>query len=344
MAIRSVGIFVPLPTMTRRAQRDERLVPREHGVELVAMTAHQLRALVCNCIDRQQLKILRSSEESELALLARSGEFREPSTDSGAITLSADWPEPPIEWESRSLNSIPDHPNRLSQSRTEVLSCIADRIDIASALTGDTLLELRTSGRQNRAHQTLLPPSVADGERRQWSVADDFAPRIINATHLRQAAGWLAVGCLVFRHLGETPARRPRRDLHRLLWEADHQLGRAAYGWLGLPAPEQLAAQARKSHAAPRPRFGYGEPDLNELAAVIPNIGYGWEEWNKIGLALFAASGGSEEGRRAFDAFSRKSPKYSPAAVNERWTNFGRWPPSNTGIGKLLALAWEARR
>jgi hypothetical protein len=98
MAIRSVGIVVPLPTMTRRAQRDELLVRREHGVELVAIPAHQLRALVCNCIDRQQLKILRSSEESELALLARSGEFRKPSTGSGAITLSADWPEPPIEW------------------------------------------------------------------------------------------------------------------------------------------------------------------------------------------------------------------------------------------------------
>lgn len=45
MAIRSVGIFVPLPRMTRRAQRDERLVRREHGVELVAIPAHQLRAL-----------------------------------------------------------------------------------------------------------------------------------------------------------------------------------------------------------------------------------------------------------------------------------------------------------
>ena len=130
MAIRSVGIFVPLPRMTRRAQRDERLVRREHGVELVAIPAHQLRALVCNCIDRQQLKILRSSEESELALLARSGEFRKPSTGSGAITLSADWPEPPIEWDSRFLNSIADRPNRLSQSGTEVLSCIADGVDV----------------------------------------------------------------------------------------------------------------------------------------------------------------------------------------------------------------------
>jgi hypothetical protein len=220
----------------------------------------------------------------------------------------------------------------------------AEFVVFADPLTGDTLLELRTSGRQSRAHQTLLPPSVTDGERRQWSGADGFAPRVINAAHLRQAAGWLAVGCLVSRHLGETPARRPRRDMHRLLWEVDHQLGRVAYGWLGLPAPDQLARQARKSHAGPRSRFGNGEPDLHELAAAIPNIGYGWEEWNKIGLAFFAASGGSEEGRRAFDAFSGKSPKYSPAAVNERWTNFGRWPPSNTGIGKLLALAWEARR
>jgi hypothetical protein len=44
MAIRSVGIFVPLPTMTRRALRDELLIRREHGVELVAIPAHQLLA------------------------------------------------------------------------------------------------------------------------------------------------------------------------------------------------------------------------------------------------------------------------------------------------------------
>ena len=130
MAIRSVGTFVPLPTMSRRAQRDERLVRREHGVELDAIPAHQLRALVSNCIDRQRVKILRSSEESELALLAPLAEFRKPSTASETITLSADWPEPPIEWESRFLNSIADGPNRLSQTRTEVLAYIAYGVDV----------------------------------------------------------------------------------------------------------------------------------------------------------------------------------------------------------------------
>jgi hypothetical protein len=116
--------------MSRRAQRDERLVRREHGVELDAIPAHQLRDLVCNCNDRQRLKILRSSEESELALLAPSGEFRKPSTASEAITLSADWPEPPIGWESRFLNSIADGPNRLSQSRAEVFAYIAYGVDV----------------------------------------------------------------------------------------------------------------------------------------------------------------------------------------------------------------------
>src|SRR5437016_5204104 len=35
-------------------------------------------------------------------------------------------------------------------------------------LTGGTLVELRADGRTGGAHQTLFPPSVADGERREW--------------------------------------------------------------------------------------------------------------------------------------------------------------------------------
>jgi hypothetical protein len=41
-------------------------------------------------------------------------------------------------------------------------------------MTGDTLLEIGADGREDRdgdkrgAHQTLFPPSITDGERREW--------------------------------------------------------------------------------------------------------------------------------------------------------------------------------
>jgi primase-like protein len=81
--------------------------------------------------------------------------------------------------------------------------------------------------------------------------------------------------------------------------------------------------------------------DLAELVAAIPN-NCDWEEWNAIGMAIFAASGGSEDGLIDFDDFSARSPKYQPHAVAERWRNYRRSPPNRTGIGKLVALALAA--
>src|SRR5262249_38383856 len=42
----------------------------------------------------------------------------------------------------------------------------------------NTLVELRTDGRTGGAHQTLIPPSIADGERRQWH-GDTVEPALV---------------------------------------------------------------------------------------------------------------------------------------------------------------------
>jgi hypothetical protein len=64
----------------------------------------------------------------------------------------------------------------------------------------NTLLELRAQGRDGGAHQTLFPPSIADGERRAWH-GDVIAPVLINTAVLRRRVAWLAIGCLVMRYL-----------------------------------------------------------------------------------------------------------------------------------------------
>jgi hypothetical protein len=91
----------------------------------------------------------------------------------------------------------------------------------ADPLTGDTLVELRAQGRTGGAHQTLIPPSVADGERREW-YGDIIAPAVIEAVALRTAVSWLAIGSLVMRYVGETAARNAGPDLPSILWESDH--------------------------------------------------------------------------------------------------------------------------
>jgi hypothetical protein len=77
------------------------------------------------------------------------------------------------------------------------------------------------------------------------------------------------------------------------------------------------------------------------MVAAIPN-NCSWDEWNAIGLAIYAACGGSEHGFIVFDDFSARSSKYQPEAVVERWRNYRRSPPNRTGLGKLISLAVAA--
>ena len=152
---------------------------------------------------------------------------------------------------------------------------------------------------------------------------------------LARRMAWLAIGCLVMRHVSEYAARRPGPDLVSLLWEADPALGRPAYRWLGQPAPDEP-----RRHPKPRAGMSNDELRLAEVVAAIPN-NFDWNEWNRVGLAIYAASDGGEEGFIAFDDLSARSPKYDPHAVRERWGNYRRSPPRRIGIGTLVHLARE---
>jgi hypothetical protein len=200
----------------------------------------------------------------------------------------------------------------------------------------DTLLELRADGHDGGAHLTLLPPSITDGERREW-YGDVIAPAVVEASALRRRCAYLAIGCLVARYVSEDAARRPGPDLPRLLWEFDHELARPAYRWLGQPDPDAL-----RRHPLPRNQLSQRDLDLAEVVATIHND-FDWNGWNNVGMATFAASGGSEEGRIVFDDFSAKSPKYDSRAVEERWRNYRRSPPNRIGMGSLVHLARQCR-
>jgi hypothetical protein len=148
---------------------------------------------------------------------------------------------------------------------------------------------------------------------------------------------YLAMACLLVRYVSEQAARRPGPGVPRLLWEANPMLGRAAYRWIGEPDPDQPRWQ-------PKARRDYtrAEIDLAELVAAIPND-CDWHGWDRIGMAIFAASGGSDQGGIVFDDFSARSPQYNPYTTAQRWHHYRRSPPSRIGIGTLVHLAKRAR-
>ena len=72
---------------------------------------------------------------------------------------------------------------------------------------------------------------------------------------------------------------------------------------------------------------------------VIPNTDLEWVDWNRIGMATWAATGGSEIGRKAFAEWSAKSSKNDPAATEARWQHYRTSSPTKLGFGSLVYLA-----
>src|SRR5260370_797738 len=67
-----------------------------------------------------------------------------------------------------------------------------------------------------------------------------------------------------------------------------------------------------------------------------------WRWWNHIGMALWAASGGSRDGLNIFQTWSAKNPSYDApgerSLVAARWHHYFRSPPTRLGAGTLCYL------
>jgi hypothetical protein len=82
--------------------------------------------------------------------------------------------------------------------------------------------------------------------------------------------------------------------------------------------------------------------DIMAALAEIPNPDLDWERWNKFGMAIHAASGGSEDGFALFDAWSQKSGKYDADATEAKWQAFDGCPANRIGFDYLAAEAHKA--
>jgi Bifunctional DNA primase/polymerase, N-terminal/Family of unknown function (DUF5906)/Primase C terminal 2 (PriCT-2) len=94
---------------------------------------------------------------------------------------------------------------------------------------------------------------------------------------------------------------------------------RAADGLEELPEPEDLAA----------------------AVTLIPNPNLGWDAWNAMMMAIWAASGGAEYGLHIAADYSEKSKKYSEEETAKRWADISKRPPTSIGFGSLVYRARE---
>ena len=90
---------------------------------------------------------------------------------------------------------------------------------------------------------------------------------------------------------------------------------------------------------------GKPQAPLSILASALTamvNEDVHWEEWNRIGMAAYRASGGSAEGLSAWCEWSAKSPKHDEQACSDRWKHFDKSPPSRIGAGTIFFHAAKA--
>jgi hypothetical protein len=105
-------------------------------------------------------------------------------------------------------------------------------------------------------------------------------------------------------------------------------------------------AQPQAKNSFVRRHYIGADADLEEIEAAlmaIPNdASVNWEEWNRIAMAVFAATGGSAAGLAMFDRWSQKYPGYDADDTAAKWSALEKCPPTEIGVGTLFYLADQA--
>jgi Primase C terminal 2 (PriCT-2)/Family of unknown function (DUF5906) len=110
------------------------------------------------------------------------------------------------------------------------------------------------------------------------------------------------------------------------------------------------APPAKKKPAASGGGAADAEPEtaadlilIRHALQAIPNTAdVGWDDWNRIALATFAATNGDDAGLELFDEWSAKHPSYDQDATIERWKKIATSPPTDITVLSLYYLANEA--
>ena len=78
---------------------------------------------------------------------------------------------------------------------------------------------------------------------------------------------------------------------------------------------------------------------VEDALKFVPNPDLSWDDWNRIGMAIYCATEGT--GRHVFEDWSRLSKKYDANQTALRWDHYNKSPPSKIGAGTLYFFAQQ---
>ena len=111
----------------------------------------------------------------------------------------------------------------------------------------------------------------------------------------------------------------------------------------GLDAGPQGKPNGRANGATPQsnPEPQRSVAAIRAALAVIPNTTKNWDEWCRIGMAVWRSCGGSGDGLDAWSEWSSRLGCHDQAKCDERWQHWFESPPTKIGFGSLY---YEARK
>jgi Protein of unknown function (DUF3987)/Primase C terminal 2 (PriCT-2) len=110
---------------------------------------------------------------------------------------------------------------------------------------------------------------------------------------------------------------------------------------------EVFAGKPKAANDRPR-RHDNDQQRLFDAIAHIPNADLHWNDWTRIGMAIFSETNGSAAGYAAFLGWSAKSAKFNPHACDDRWQHWRTSPPDRLTAGTIFheakAGGWRGPR
>jgi hypothetical protein len=193
------------------------------------------------------------------------------------------------------------------------------------------------------AEQGLLPETLM-AQSPSGSIHRYFNWPGVRGVEIRNSVGKLAPGVDVKGDGGMVvaPPTRTKKGVYR--WINDLPIADAPR-WL-----VRLTVESRRARlAGSPPLINHRKPvkgeQLRELMTAIPNnYQTTWEDWNRVGMALFAATDGSAFGLELYHEWSEKhEDKYDSEGTDAKWEAFTTSPPDVIGVGTLFYLANRAQ-
>ena len=215
---------------------------------------------------------------------------------------------------------------------------------LAVALLGETIVRWR-----DNSPRVLLPYRAAEGQPSKRVLTGRLGKIKVLGLGQQFAAFHRHPSGAELRWLPEGPDTAPL-DTVPAITEAELELFLSQAAPLIGAVPVKGVGADRAglvTHGQPSAQGAAADPldVVAALAVIPPDDNLDWNHWNRVGLATWAATGGSLAGLAAWSAWTQRITTRHDRDCAERWAHFARHSdrPPLAGAGTLFYLAAEGR-